>query len=370
MIKCLRIVQMMERDLYEALIDNMGEGVIFIDDTFKIRLFNQKAEELIGIPRSHVIGSPLHKALPLNPWIREMVEKVFKEGYTIYDHEKELKRPDGVLLPVGISASPVYLDEGVGGVVVIKDLSTLRPLIEEDRRKERLAFLGTLTAGIAHEVRNPLSGIRGAIQLLLRRLKEENLREYALVIREEVERIERILERLLTFSNSGNYPFGPVNIHEVLDHSIAIFLEEARRRGIACTKIYDPSIPPVRGDRDSLVQVFVNLIKNSLEAIEEKGTIEVRTKVVHETLVSGGKEKKMVSIEIVDNGKGIDEEGVIHAFTPFYSTKEGGTGLGLPISLKIVHEHGGLMRIERLPKGTKVSVFLPLPLRPEERKGC
>ena len=355
----------MGRNLHEAVIDSMGEGVIFVDGSFRIRLFNQKAEELTGLPRSHVIGSPIHKAFPLNPWLKEMVARVFEEGYTVYDHERELKRPDGTLLPVGISASPVYLKEGLGGVVVIKDLSGLKPLIEEDRRKERLAFLGTLTAGIAHEVRNPLGGIRGAIQLLSRKLTDDRLKEYATVIREEVERIERILEGLLTFSNPGTYPFGELNIHEVLDHSVAVFAEEARKRKVRFVKVYDPSLPPVKGNRDSLIQVFVNLIKNSLEAVDEGGRIEVRTRVVPELFISEGEEKRMMAVEIMDDGRGIDEETLTHAFTPFYSTKEGGTGLGLPISLKIVHEHGGLMRIEGLERGTKVSVFLPLPLRSE-----
>ncbi len=346
--------------LYEAVIEGLGEGIIALNGNLEVLLFNQKAEELTGLPSSHVIGRPVSKAFPSNRWIEEMAGRALVGGYTLYDHERELQKPDGSSIPVGVSLSPFYLEGERGVAIALKDLSGLKPLVEEERGKERLAFLGTLVAGIAHEVKNPMSGLKGAIQLLSRRIEGDDLKEYVRVMEEEIERIDRLLERLLTFSRPGSKTRKKVNVHEILDHAISIFLEEAEKRGVSFLKVYDPSIPPIRADRDGLIQVFVNLIKNSLEAIEGAGRIEVRTRVGPELIVLSGKERRLVSVEIIDSGKGIDKETMDKAFTPFYSTKEGGTGLGLPLSLRIVHEHGGLMRLERLEMGTKAVVMLPL----------
>ncbi len=361
-----------DNDFLETILESMGEGVVVTDQSLSVRFFNQKAEELTGLSRHHVIGLGLDDVFKLNPWIIDIAKKVIRDGYLVTDYGQELFKSSRQSLPVGVTASPLISKEGrrCGIVISLKDISGLKPLQEERLREERLVFVGTLAAGIAHEVRNPLGGIKGAIQLLSRRLgSDEEILEYTKVINDEVERIDRVLDDLLHFTNPRAYRFMPLNIHMILDRVIKLFSIRTEAEGIEFVKVYDPSIPYINGYEDGLTQVFLNIIKNAIEAMEDKGRIDIVTKVIPDFSLRGEKGiKKMVCIEISDTGKGIDEDELSIITTPFYTTKEKGTGLGLSLSLKIIDEHKGYMHIEsEKGKGTKVSVLLPLTIERVEQ---
>jgi two-component system nitrogen regulation sensor histidine kinase GlnL len=363
-------------ELFENIVESLGEGVIAVDETFKIIAFNQSAELITGFPSSLTLHKSFHDVFKKNRWFSELIEKAAKKNLTLYDSERTLTKKNSLTIPVGITVSPLISQEGVtsGAVVIIKDYSDLAPLRDGLLRSDRLAFIGTFAAGISHEVKNPLGGIRVAMQMLSKKLHDKNLLEYTNLVIKEVDRINNILEEILTFSKPRKTEFKPLNLHKVINHVLFLQGEIARQMGVRFIKVYDPSIPPIMGDEEELIQVFLNLVKNCIEAMENSGDykqvdekkITLTTKVLPnfsfvEPKNKRDKPKKMVAIDIEDQGVGIMKDELHKIFTPFYSSKGEGSGLGLSLAQKIIKEHHGLIEIMSEPgKGTKVSVLLPL----------
>lgn len=348
---------------YEDILESLAEGVVAVGLDLTVSVFNQSAEKMTEASRSLVLGKPVEDAFRRNPQIAAMLEKTLKEGLLFAEYEEKLHRKfSGDTIPVGVTTSQIFDEAGnlSGAVALIKDLSGIKSLEAGSLRKERLAYIGTFAAHLAHEIRNPLSGIRGAAQLLSRRVKDPGLNEYMTVIMKEADRLNLILNDMLDFAKPARLKIKPVNIHQVLDSVILLMQDGLPPDTIV--RGYDPSIPDVLGDENQLKQVFLNLVKNSREALSANGSIRVNTRVVTEFhLLEGGSGGRMASIEIRDNGCGIKPEDLEKIFTPFFTTKPKGSGLGMPITLKIVKEHNGLLKIDSTPgKGTVVSVSLPI----------
>src|SRR3972149_11309503 len=357
-----------QTNISENIIECLGEGVIGIDAYMIITTYNQTAEKISGQSRSLTIGRSLRDVFSKDTWLTDMLEKTLKQGKVFIDHENMLYQKIGGVVPVGLTTSTVLDPNGtiVGAVALLRDLSSIKSIKEESVRKDRLAFLGTFAAGVAHEVKNPLGGIRGAAQLLSRRFasrKTPELAEYTDIIVREVDRLNKILEEVLDFANPRRINPMPINIHEVLDTVILLGQHMAQEKGVSIVKVYDPSLPMVMGDKEQLTQVFLNLVKNSVEAIDKKGEVMVNTRMLTdfhlvEERYKGG---KMASGEVKENGWGISKEVREKEFTPFFTTKAKGSGLGLSLSFRIIKEHGGFFRIDSSAgKGTNVSVFLPI----------
>lgn len=347
---------------YEDLFESLAEGVIAIDTEMKICVFNQSAEKLLEVSRSLVAGRPLGEYFKRNPRIIEMLRETFEEGRLFAEYEEKIfRRITGDTIPAGITTSQLFDAEGnlQGAAALIRDLSGIKSLEEGTLRKERLAYLGTFAANLAHEIKNPLSGMRGAAQLLSRRISDPGHSEYLEVIMKEADRLNTILNGMLDFARPARLRKKPFNIHKALD-SVLFLLNDASRS--IFLKSYDPSIPDISGDENQLKQVFLNLVKNAKEALSEGGIIQLTTRAITEFhLVEGGSLGRMVSIEIKDNGCGIKPEDMEKIFTPFFTTKQKGSGLGMAITLKIVKEHGGHLKIDSAPgKGTAATVYLPL----------
>ncbi len=349
---------------YEDIVENLAEGVIGVDLEMKVRVFNQSAEKISGVSRSVVIGKPVKEVFKLDPRLSEMLESTLAQGRLFAEYEEKIHRKIYGPLPVGITTSQVFDIDGnlSGAVALIKDLSGVKSLEAGSLRKERLAYIGTFAAHLAHEIKNPLSGIRGAAQLLSKKVRDEKLNDYTEVIIREADRLNLILNEMLDFTRPARLKKKDLNIHKVLD-SVLLLLQEGASPS-AFIKIYDPSLPPVSGDENQLTQVFLNLIKNAKEALGKDGTVQIITRmitdfyIIEEGAKTGG---KMAAVEIKDNGCGIKPEDIEKIFTPFFTTKPKGSGLGMAISLKIIKEHSGLLKIDSTPgKGTTVSVFLPI----------
>ncbi len=349
--------------MYEDIVENLAEGLVAVDLEMRVSVFNQSAEKMTGVSRALVMGRPLSEVLRRDPRIVEMVGKTLGQGRLFAEYDEVLHRRFSGELPVGVTTSQVFSADGklTGAAVLIKDLSGVKSLEAGNLRKERLAYIGTFAANLAHELRNPLSGIRGAAQLLKKRVKDEKLDEYASVIMKEADRLNLIVNDMLDFARPANLNKKPLNIHMVLD-SVVLLLQEGLRPG-TIVKGYDPSLPEVQGDENQLTQVFLNLVKNAREAIGEKGSVHVSTRMITEFHIvdansPGG---KMAAVEVRDNGCGIKPDDLEKIFTPFFTTKPKGSGLGMAISLKIIKEHGGYLKIDSAPgKGTSVAVYLPI----------
>ncbi len=360
----------------ENIIECLGQGVVGIDTGMAITVYNQTAERISGVGRTLTIGRPLRDVFPKDTWLADMLEKTLKQGKLFIEHENIISQRMGGgmegMAPVGVTTSTVLDANGeiIGAVALLRDLSSIKSIKEDSVRKDRLAFLGTFAAGVAHEVKNPLGGIRGAAQLLSRKVKETGLIEYTDIIIREVDRLNKILEEVLDFANPRKINPLPINIHEVLDTVILLGGAMTGEKAAHLIKNYDPSLPPVVGDKEHLTQVFLNLIKNSIEAVDKNGEITVNTRILTdfhlveeggEPIRRMGRAAQMASVEIKDNGCGISNHDMEKLFTPFFTTKAKGSGLGLALSFRIIKEHGGFFRIEsKKGKGTAVSIFLPI----------
>jgi two-component system nitrogen regulation sensor histidine kinase GlnL len=355
------------RAYYEDLLGSLQDGIIIVDPDGYTRSINQAAEELTGVSAQMLHGRPFEQMLPNDRSLQELVRKTMESGRTHADFEIRLTRQDGS--QVVISAVASLISDGMGRargtVLALRDQTGIRELEERLQRSDRLAALGTVAAGVAHEIRNPLAGLRGAAQLLE---GEEDfppaLREYTSVIVKEVDRLGAIVERLLSFAT----PRGPVlrscNLHEVLDS--LLFLERAplKAANITVQRQYDPQLPEILADPSEIRQLFLNLIRNGVEAMSDGGELTVRTRYERSAKRCGGRSAAVA--EIVDQGSGFDPEIERRLFTPFFTTKERGTGLGLAICLRIVEDHGGAMEATSSPgRGSSFRVWLPLAKQPE-----
>lgn len=347
---------------FEDILESLAEGVIAVGPDMRVSVFNQSAEKMTELSRSLALGKPLEACFRRNPRIIEMLRETMEKGRIFAEYEDKLwRRITGDAVPVSVTTSLVFDPEGNlrGAAALLKDLSGIKPLEASALRKERLAYIGAFAANLAHEIRNPLSGIRGAAQLLLRKAADKGLDEYMEVIIKEADRLNIILNEMLDFARPARLVKKPVNIHQVLD-SVVLLLGEGTGQA-AFVKSYDPSIPEVSGDENQLKQVFLNLVKNAIEAISESGIVSVSTRAITDFHLGEGGSGRMVSIEVRDNGCGIRPEDLESVFTPFFTTKPRGSGLGMAITLKIIKEHGGHLKIDSEPgKGTSVLVYLPV----------
>ncbi|MEK6661505.1 MAG: ATP-binding protein [candidate division NC10 bacterium] len=354
------------RIYYEDLLGSLQDAIVVVDPRGRIRSVNQAAEELIGLSAHPLNDRPFEQAFPHDRPLQELVRKTLESGRTRTDFDARLTRLDGSQVVVSAVGSLIRdaRGEARGVVLALRDQTRIRDLEERLSRSDRLAALGTVAAGVAHEIRNPLAGLRGAAQLL----EGESdfppaFKEYTSVIIKEVDRLAAIVETLLSFASPRAPVLRPCNLHQILDSFL--FLEQAplRDRGVSVQRVYDPQLPEILADPAEIRQIFLNLIRNGVEAMPGGGELTLRTRYERSSQRCGG--LSVAVAEIIDQGAGFDPEIERHLFTPFFTTKEGGTGLGLAICLRIVEDHGGAMEAASQPgKGSSFRVMLPLAKQP------
>jgi two-component system nitrogen regulation sensor histidine kinase GlnL len=348
---------------YEDLLSSLQDGVIILGRDDRIVSMNQAAEELTGFSRSQIAGRPIGEVFPPPAPLAALAAKTLAVGRNHADFEVHVVRADGSPLTVSAVVSLVSDPAGAprGVVLVLRDLSRVRDLEEQLRRSDRLAGLGVLAAGVAHEVRNPLVGIRAAAQLMEKeRDFPFSLREFTAMIIRQVDRLNRIVDDLLAFAGARPMRRQPCNVNQILEEALRLeetTLEEGR---IPVVRRYDPEVPVAAGDPDRLLQVFLNLVRNAAEAMAGTGgELTVRSRFERLAPQLGGQAAAVV--EVADRGPGIAPEVQRQLFNPFFTTKAGGTGLGLPLSIRIAEEHGGTIEVQsREGGGTTFRVLLPL----------
>lgn len=357
--------QQQRDDYYATVIDSVGDGVIVVASSGLITLCNPAAEEISGFSRKQAQGAEFKKLFALETTLLEMVDKTIRTGITISDQENVVVRSTGRITPVAVTCYPLVEDSGknIGAILTLKDITYIRELEAAVRQADRLSTLGTLAAGLAHEVKNPLGGIKGAAQLLEREFEPESeMLEYTRVMIRETERIDHIIRELLELASPRGLKWAPLNLHQVLGDILLLQRQAAAGRQIAFIQHFDPSIPEIMADEEMLTRLFLNLICNAIEAMGDDGRLTVSSRVLSDyRMAQNERRSRMVAIEISDDGPGIPPEDLENIWTPFFSTKSGGTGLGLTICHKIVSEHRGMIKAESDPgHGTKFTVLLPL----------
>jgi two-component system nitrogen regulation sensor histidine kinase GlnL len=345
-------------DLWREIIDSLGDAVFVISPALEPIAVNAAAETFLGA--SQVNRAVINRLLGRNEWLARMVESCFKSG-------QNLDNPEAVLAlgqrdeTVRAEVSPLLNSQGEpeSAIVLLHDLSRGRNAQQALRAEE--AFLRLSPAGLAHEVKNPLTGIKGAAELLATMFPGDNRAQvYCRLILDGVNRIAGLVEQVLAVSNPQRLKREPVNIHQVLHQALRMagLYPQAHQR-LTVEQCFDPSLPEVNGDAAALERVFLNLIRNALEAIEAAAscpaaeapvvTHTIRLRTAMETdfrLRTLGRRRQFLRVEVSDSGEGMKPEEVKQLFTPFFTTKPSGTGLGLVLSQRIVALHGGKLWAE------------------------
>lgn len=337
------------RTYTENVLASVGEGIISTDKEGKIVTLNSRAEEILGATVENLKGRKIEEILKIN-------KDFFMRGKEnrFLDQEIIFQPFAGKEIPISLRITPLQDESGqeMGSVILLRDLREVKDLQERVRRSERLASLGRLAAGIAHEIRNPLSSIRGFAQFFGNRFKGREEENYASVMVKEVDRLNRIISELLDFARPKKPHLEPQNLQNLWENILVLGEAEFKKKKIEIEKKYDPHLPLVMADRDQISQAFLNLLINSVESIDAGGKIRL--------FLKRGEQAGKVEVIIEDTGRGIPPEDIEKIFEPFFSTKQKGTGLGLAIVHQIIESHGGEIRVKSEEgKGTAFCITLP-----------
>ncbi|PLX79661.1 MAG: PAS domain-containing sensor histidine kinase [Desulfuromonas sp.] len=352
--------------LYQRILENLDRAVIVVDREQRITVFNPAAQEYTGYSERQAKGKLAADLFPGQTELLNLMHQAAAHGRIIADNERlQLQRNFADPLPISASVSPLLDRDGHpdGAILILRDMGRVHELEEAVRNADRLSMLGTLAAGLAHEIKNPLGGIKGAAQLLKMELTEQNpLCEYTEVMVKESERINGIIEELLNLSRPRQAEWGEVSLTRILNDIVLFQREAFRSKGVQFDLQLDPSIPAIQGDENLLTRLFINLVKNAAEAAPISGEVVIRSRIGAEVHLNqpGSRPVPFVVVEVKDNGEGIPDDVKEQIFTPFFTSKESGTGLGLVTCQKIVNEHRGFIKLRsRIGKGTTLTVSLP-----------
>jgi two-component system sensor histidine kinase HydH len=340
------------RAFSDQVVENLPMGLIATDENGNVAAYNQTAEAILGISSDTVFAGSAAKVLPQELW--QLTERLENKG-TVVEEELECQTASGTGVPLRVSGAVLHgEDEGfLGFVFIFRDLVEVRRLQQEVERSKRLASLGSLAAGVAHEIRNPLSSVKGFATYFRDRLKDSPRdRDTATTMIQEVERLDRVIGQLLEFARPSTLKIKPVRINDLIQHSLKLIEGDARSKGIEVKVDIPLDLPDVPMDGDRINQVLLNLYLNGLQAMDGGGLLEVK--------VSRDDVRKLTTITVSDNGRGIEAADQERIFDPYFTTKPDGTGLGLAIVHKILDAHGGSIKVRsHTTEGTAVTITLP-----------
>jgi signal transduction histidine kinase len=347
--------------LTDMVQDRLACGVLTVDHQGKIVALNPLAKRLMNPPGPPEQASP---AGTLPSPIRTIVDEVQKSGKAVAAREINLWANGAAAGTLSVTALPLSPEKpGAGVVLLLKDISSTQKLEQHMQRLDRLASIGTLSASMAHEIKNAFVPVKTFIDLLL---EKDPGAELAETVRREMQRVDAIISGMLKFAAPSKPTFAPVRLHQLLEHSLHLVQHRAEGKRIAFDRQFNTSWDSCNGDAHQLEQALVNLLLNAVEAMSWEGTLTVSTDLVSPDpeLPSPGTTHPpgFLRVEITDTGTGIPPDKINFIFEPFFTTKPHGTGLGLAVTRRIIEEHNGIIRVKSEPgKGTTFTVLLPVP---------
>ncbi|MFQ5780624.1 MAG: PAS domain-containing sensor histidine kinase, partial [Nitrospiria bacterium] len=342
----------------QTLLKSIPSGVLGIDLAGRVTSCNLAAERILGIPAASLLGKEIKDCLgPFQPLSRillntlKMQQETFRDEFSMEEHPKE-KRWIGIVTSLLRDAK----GEQIGATAVFSDMTEVRKLQEEIQLKEQLAMLGELSAGVAHEIRNPLAAIQTLVELLARKSRGEQEKELAGEVVNEVGRLNQFITDFLQFARSPSLHPEPTDVDEIVDAALAMTISDTKQRHLTIQKQIPKNLPKILVDPYEFRRVLINVILNAVQAMNGPGELTIRSEISNNRMI----------LHISDSGPGISPEAMKKIFRPFFTTKQGGTGLGLAISHRIITGHGGNIYIRNnKEKGT--TLFIEVPIDPERK---
>lgn len=340
----------------DHVVENMPIGLVATDNRQHVVVFNQVAESVLQLPAPSVIGNPAGQVLPAALW--SQVEAGSAPIAAILEKEVDCALAGGRVIPLEIGAGRLTDESGryLGSILLFKDLSEIRTLRNEIARNQRLVTVGRLAAGVAHEIRNPLSSIKGFATYFRERYREnEQDAQTASILIQEVDRLNRVVGQLQEFSRPVSILPRPVRLDRLIADIVKLVESQARAKGVTVAIEHRPGMPEVLLDADRLNQVLLNLFLNGIEAMDRGGVLTVR--------VDEAADSRRLEIRVSDTGCGIRPEDLSHIFEPYFTTKPSGTGLGLAIAHNIIEAMGAEIAVQSVPgAGTTFTLKVPVHL--------
>jgi len=345
----------------QRCLDNLVTAVLLFDGDLALMLMNGAAEDLLGLSARALTGEAIERVLPGFPELRGHIARARASGQTCTERDVTLRGDTSKPTVVDISAHPFQDDCGEATLLEVVNVDRHHRIVRDETMLTQQNVTSALLRGMAHEVKNPLGGIRGAAQLLSRVLRDDAEREYTRIIIQEVDRLHKLIDRMLGPVMPPTRV--PTNVHEVLEH-VHVLVEADEAHGIRILRDYDPSLPEFAGDADQLVQAVLNLVRNSVQALvaaeTPNPTITLRTRSQRMVTIGTRLHRLCLRVDVVDNGPGIPPELEQSIFYPMISGREGGSGLGLPLTQALVHRQGGTVAFTSRPGLTVFSICLPV----------
>lgn len=361
---------MIAEQIYLRLLDNMSTAVLLLDEQLQLSHINAAAEDLLGLSASRHLNQNVSKLLPESKAIQQILSDTLSSAQPHTQREAVLKTHRGSELAkttVDYTVTPIFDIPGSALLVEIQPIDRLLRINRDANLFNAQESSNALLKGLAHEVKNPLGGLRGAAQLLEQELEEPGLKEYTHIIIDEADRLRKLVDRML-----GPTPpkaFAPVNIHEVIERVRQLIVAECGEE-ITITRDYDPSIPDIHGDEGGLIQAILNIARNAVQALTEPGhdqlyqthgrKIQITTRILRHFTIGRQHHKLICRIDITDNGPGIPEDIRQQIFVPMVSGHAENSGLGLAISQSIINQHHGLIGCNSEEGETCFSIYIPL----------
>lgn len=343
------------QDYTSQVISSLSSGIISIGPTGNITAYNDRALKFLRMDASRIKALRLSEVLDFNAI---GIDRTLSEGITLLDREINFGSDGTNSVPLSISVTPLTTETGSwdGAVIQIRDLSQIKKLEELVRRSEKLAAVGELAAGIAHEIRNPLSSIRGFTQFLGRNFEEgSSEKACSTIVIKEIDRINNVVSDLICFANPMKPDFRQVDLNRLIRHTLSLIEADAKAQRIVVDSELDLNLPKIPLDEGQMTQVLLNIVLNAIQAIGTDGRLTVTTTM--------SEDNNNVCISVEDDGPGMSEDISVRIFDPYFTTHENGTGLGLPIVHKIVENHAGNIHITSPPNGKQsgcsVSIEIP-----------
>jgi two-component system, NtrC family, nitrogen regulation sensor histidine kinase GlnL len=338
-------------------LDALATAVVLLDVTYGVRYMNPAAENLLELGAKAVIGNPLERVFGETDLVLSALNYARENNCSYTQHEMSLSVPGRQKIEVSCTVTPVDMADFEGFLMELSPLHQQLRIAREERLMDQSAQTRELIRNLAHEIKNPLGALRGAAQLLDRELERPALHEYTQVIMKEADRLQSLMDRLLTPHRLPQLT--QFNIHEALERVRSLLLAEFPS-GVSVRRDYDTSLPSLTADREQIIQALLNIARNAAQAMQGVGEIRLRTRVARRVTLARKTYRLGLLVQIIDNGPGVPDDMKDRIFFPLVSGREGGYGVGLTIAQTFVAQHHGTIELESRPGYTCFSILLPI----------